>query len=58
MIVSRPGNPPSVRELCEATKTYPNNINQHLVALRRAGLVTWEYGLARTLVARVQIEAR
>jgi SOS-response transcriptional repressor LexA len=51
-ILSRPGNPPKVRELmklCGCTST--NAVAGHLAALRRLGLVMWRPKLAGTLKA-------
>ncbi len=44
------GLPPSLRDLARLTGTTVNNIEGHLKALRRAGLVGWQRGLKRTLV--------
>jgi predicted ArsR family transcriptional regulator len=43
------GLPPTVRDLCRLTGMNPNGVVFHLAALRKAGLVTWENGKARTL---------
>lgn len=40
---------PTVREVAERLGVSVNCARQHLIALRRRGLVTWERGLARTI---------
>ena len=44
------GYPPTVRELQELTGIKsPNGMQNHLIALRRKGWITWEDGKSRTI---------
>jgi SOS-response transcriptional repressor LexA len=50
MVLANDGRPPSLREMMAATGAHSTHaVECHLHALRKAGLVTWVPGLAKTV---------